>query len=207
MKSKQLLFADLVERVQNCNLCPRMNLRRRVLSTSNGNLDAPIVFIAEAPGRLGADKCGIPLSGDQTARNFDWLISKAGIDRADVFITNAVLCNPRKPDGNNDSPSSAETRNCSRYLKEALDIIRPKYVAPLGKTALSALSIISPLDVKLSDGVGQVFRWNGYQIYPLYHPGPRAFIWRPKMQQRSDYEVLAGLLGVNSCRLQDEGVT
>jgi len=71
MKSKQLQFADLVERVQSCSLCPRMTQRTRVLGPPNGNLDSSVVFIAEAPGRLGADKFGIPLFGDQTGRNFD----------------------------------------------------------------------------------------------------------------------------------------
>jgi len=128
MNSKQLQFADLVERVQCCSLCPRMTQRTRVLGPTNGNLDSSVVFIAEAPGRLGADRFGIPLFGDQTGRNFEWLISSAGINREAIFITNAVLCNPRAADGKNDSPTITEIRNCSIYLKETLDIIKPKYI-------------------------------------------------------------------------------
>jgi uracil-DNA glycosylase family 4 len=197
MKSKQLQFADLVERVQRCNLCPRMTQRTRVLGPPNGNLDSSVVFIAEAPGRLGADKFGIPLFGDQTGRNFEWLISSAGISRDAIFITNAVLCNPRAADGKNDSPTITEIRNCSIYLEETLDIIKPKYVVPLGKMALTALRIIDPIEIELSESVGQIFPWNGYQVYPLYHPGPRTFIWRPKAQQVKDYEKLGELLARN----------
>lgn len=112
MKSKQLRFADLVERVRHCTLCPRMAQRTRVLGPPNGNLDSSVVFIAEAPGRLGADKFGIPLFGDETGRNFEWLISKAGINRDEIFITNAVLCNPRAADGKNASYRNRNSQLC-----------------------------------------------------------------------------------------------
>ncbi len=194
MKTKQLQFANLITRVRDCNLCPRMSRRKPILSPSNGNLDSSVVFIAEAPGRLGADKFGIPLFGDQTGRNFDGLISNACIARESIFITNAVLCNPRKADGNNDSPIISEIRSCSSLLKETLDVIKPKYVVPLGKVALTALHIIHPLEIELSKGVGRLLSWNGYQVYPLFHPGPRAFIWRRKAEQIQDYKNLAKLL-------------
>lgn len=197
-KSKQSLFSDLIAQVQHCNLCPRMQHRKKVLGPPNGNIDSPVVFIAEAPGRLGADKFGIPLYGDQTGRNFEMLIASAGIKRESIFITNAVLCNPRTPAGNNDSPTLSEIRKCSQYLKETLEIIKPKYVIPLGAAALASLNVIKPHHIKLSEGVGKLFSWNGYQVYPLFHPGPRAFIWRTKAQQVEDYRTLASLLDKRS---------
>jgi DNA polymerase len=162
-----------------------------VLGSSNGTLDSQVVFIAEAPGRLGADKFGIPLFGDQTGRNFERLISQAGISREAIFVTNVVLCNPRTADGNNDSPSMIEIRNCSVHLRETLEIVGPNYIVPLGRAALTALGVIHPLRIELSEGAGKVFPWNGYQVYPLYHPGPRAFVWRPRLQQMLDYRTLA----------------
>jgi uracil-DNA glycosylase len=171
-----------------------MRQRRPVLSSRNGNIESPVVFIAEAPGRLGADKYNIPLYGDQTGRNFNWLISQAGMSREFIFITNAVLCNPRKIDGNNDSPKKTEIHNCSIYLKEILDIIQPKLVVPLGKVALDSLKLIHPKEIELRDSVGQEISWNGYHVFPLFHPGPRAFIWRSKTQQMNDYIQLKELL-------------
>ena len=47
-----------------------MEGRTRALGQGNGPLDARVLFVAEAPGRLGADRTGVPLSGDQTGRNF-----------------------------------------------------------------------------------------------------------------------------------------
>lgn len=193
-KSKQSLFTDLVARVQHCNFCPRMQGRRKVLGPSNGNLNSPIVFIAEAPGRLGADKLGVPLHGDQTGRNFELLIASAGLDRESIFITNAVLCNPRTPFGNNDTPTLTEIGNCSRYLRELLEIVRPKYIVPMGVAALASLTVIEPHGIKLSEGVGKIFPWHGYLVYPLFHPGPRAFIHRTEALQVEDYKPLAQLL-------------
>lgn len=193
-KSKRRLFASLVGRVQRCDLCPRMQHRRKVLGSLNGSLDSPVLFIAEAPGRLGADKFGIPLYGDQTGRNFEALITSAGLSRNSVFVTNAVLCNPRRPGGNNDSPVMSEIRNCSQYLSETLDIVKPKCVVPLGAVALIALNAIKPHQIKLSRDAAELSSWNGYQVYPLFHPGPRAFVRRPKRQQEEDYLALAHLL-------------
>lgn len=193
-KSKQSLFTDLVARVQCCTLCPRMQSRRKVLGLSNGNLDSSIVFIAEAPGKLGADKFGIPLHGDQAGRNFELLIASAGLRRESIFITNAVLCNPRTPRGNNDSPTLAEIRNCSRYLTEILEIVKPMHIVPLGRVALASLNAIEPHRISLSQGAGKEFLWRGSLVYPLFHPGPRAFVHRTRAQQIEDYENLNRLL-------------
>jgi len=153
-----------------------------------------VVFIAEAPGRLGADKFGIPLFGDQTGRNFEWLISSAGISRDAIFITNAVLCNPRAVDGKNDSPTITEIRNCSIYLKETLEIVGARYIVPLGSVALASLNVIQSHNIRLYQDVGKLFAWSQYLVLPLFHPGPRAFVWRSKAQQAKDYEALGHLL-------------
>lgn len=193
-ESKRLLFTDLVARVQCCSRCSRMRSRKKVLGPSNGNLNSPIVFIAEAPGRLGADKSGIPLCGDQTGCNFEFLIASVGLHRESIFITNAVLCNPRTPHGNNDSPTLTEIRECAGYLEETLEIVGPKYVVPLGAVALASLNAIAPHEIKVAEGVGKIFAWNGYLVWPLFHPSSRAFIRRTKAQQIKDYEAIGHLV-------------
>lgn len=89
----------------------------------------------------------------------------------------------------------SEIRHCSVYLKETLDIVRPRYVVPLGGVAIKALHIIHPLKIKLGECLGQVTAWNGCHVYPLFHPGPRALIRRSRPQQLHDYCELAELLG------------
>ena len=85
---------QLLEEVQTCTLCERMTCSRRVLSDLNGDWDAPVLFVAEAPGRLGAEKTGIPLFGDRTGDRFELLLCEMGLARNEVFITNVVRCRP-----------------------------------------------------------------------------------------------------------------
>ncbi len=184
----------MVEDAQACRRCPRMEGRTRAIGEANGPLDASVLFVAEAPGRLGADRTGVPLSGDQTGRNFDAFLSCAGIERTRVFVTNAVLCNPRGADGRNDRPRAQELRNCSGHLRALIDLVDPPWVVSLGRAALDALALIQSHDRVLARDVGVATPWYGRQLVPLYHPGPRAVARRGFGQHAADYAGLAALL-------------
>ena len=108
VSNQELKFRALEHDARACDACPRMRGRRRVLGAGNGSLHTRLLFVAEAPGRLGAEMSGIPLHGDQTGKNFERLLAAVGLRRDDVFITNAVLCNPQSPAGVNDKPTRAE---------------------------------------------------------------------------------------------------
>jgi uracil-DNA glycosylase family 4 len=149
------------------------------------------MFVAEAPGRMGADRTGVPLCGDRTGDNFEALLGNIGWRREQVFITNAVLCNPRQEDGNNGTPTSDEIANCSAYLEMVLALVGPEVIVTLGATALDALEVISPHGIDLQKGVARLVRWRGIRLFPLYHPGPRATIHRSLAKQRSDFMLLA----------------
>ena len=185
---------ELVARAQACRRCPRMDGRTRAIGPGNGLLDATVLFVAEAPGRLGADRTGVPLSGDQTGRNFERLLASAGIERSGIFISNAVLCNPRRPDGRNDRPHAQEIRNCSDHLRALIEMLDPPWIVSLGRAALDALAQIEPHTRQLARDVGMPVGWQGRQLVPLYHPGARAMIRRSFEQQVADYAALATLL-------------
>ena len=187
-------FTRLVDEVQACRTCPRMEGRTRLLGPANGPLHPRVCFIAEAPGRLGGDRTAVPLCGDQSGRNFDRLLAAAGLARAAVFITNAVLCNPRDGAGRNASPASSEIRNCSHFLAATLDLLQPPYVVTLGAVALRAVALIEPHEAALAANVGDVIPWRGRWLIPLYHPGPRAQLHRPFAQQAEDFRRLGALL-------------
>src|SRR5947207_8557868 len=148
--TKHSRFGKLVEEVRACLKCERMCHSARVLNYSAGNLNAELFFIGEAPGRLGADETEVPFHGDTSGRNFEDLLSFAGISRNDVFVTNAVLCNPKDKDGNNSTPTIAEAANCHPFLRRQIELINPKIVVPLGNTALRALEDIQPHGFTLS---------------------------------------------------------
>jgi len=189
--SKDSRLDDLGEATQHCTLCPRMCHRSKILSHANGNPETKVIFIAEAPGRLGADRTGIPLHGDKTGDNFERLLGTIGWDRDDVFITNAVLCNPREENGNNGTPNRWEIKQCSVYLEMTLNLINPEVIVTLGRVALEALAHIHPHELSLSNSVGKLSNWNGYHVFPVYHPAPRALIHRSFPKQTADYILLA----------------
>jgi uracil-DNA glycosylase len=192
--SREAAFLRLVERVSQCRVCPRMEGRTRVLSAANGNLQAQILFVAEAPGRFGGDRCGIPLSQDQTGRNFQLLLDKADIPRETIFITNAVLCNPRDEQGRNAPPTRSEISNCVGHLKETIEIIQPRFVVTLGTVALQTLKTMETHSLQLSQDVGRCISWYERRLVPLYHPGPRAQLHRSFEKQIEDFQNLAKIL-------------
>ncbi len=191
---KKRKFDILARNISRCDLCLRMDGRCKVLSDKNGNLNSKVVFIGEAPGRLGADRTQIPFFGDQTGRNFERLLAGAGLSRTEIFITNTVLCNPRDGNGNNATPTPDEIRNCSLHLSLTLDIVSPTLVVPLGHCALKALNEIEPHSIELNRDVRKPVRWSSYTVLPLYHPGPRAMVHRNGLKQMADMFVVREIL-------------
>jgi uracil-DNA glycosylase len=168
-----------------------MGNSKRVLTDLNGPWDAQVVFVAEAPGRLGAEVTGVPLFGDRTGDRFDELLSVMRWNRSDVFITNAVLCNPRDERGNNDTPTRKEIANCSRLLRQTIDVIDPLLVVALGRVALDALRAISDHEADLRTYAGSVIPWANRRLGILYHPGPRTAVHRNWSLQLRDAQKIA----------------
>lgn len=184
-------FDRLCTKVRFCTLCPRMDASQRVLSRAAGPLDATLMFIGEAPGRLGADASGIPFHGDKAGHNFESLLEFAGISRRHIFVTNAVLCNPRDASGNNATPRREELKNCAQHLRGQIDLVSPKLVVTLGAVALAALNHVQSHTLELPNSVRKAHSWYGRKLIPLYHPGQRAMLHRSFANQRSDYQFVA----------------
>lgn len=184
-------FDLLCEKVQKCIKCPRMCDSQRVLNRSGGSLNADIMFVGEAPGRLGADSSGIPFHGDKAGHNFEELLDFAKLNRSKIFVTNAVLCNPRDEQGNNSTPTKYEIQNCANHLAEQIRIINPKIIVTLGATALESTRFTSHHQLTLKGSVRTSNNWFNRTLIPLYHPGQRAMMHRSFANQRSDYQFVA----------------
>jgi len=167
-----------------------MELSERVIGHASGSLTADVMFIGEAPGRLGADASAIPFHGDKAGHNFESFLEQVGLNRYELFVTNAVLCNPRDEKGNNATPSNLEVKNCSEHLAAQIRIIDPKFVVTLGAKSLAAIKYIEDHEIVLSEGVRKAFKWNNRTLLPLYHPGQRALIHRNFHNQLSDYQFV-----------------
>ena len=161
----------------------------------NGNLNPKVFFIAEAPGRQGADRTRRPFDGDKSGDNFQKFLDSIGLKREDIFITNAVMCSPRKENGANRSPKKSEIRNCSSFLQRTLLLIEPKVVATLGSVALEAVKTIEMHQISLKKDIGKSFDWNGRILVPLYHPSPQVIASTRRFdEQLRDFQTLKKLI-------------
>lgn len=186
-------FARLCAEAQSCTRCPQMAARTAVLSERNGTVSPRALFVAEAPGRQGADRTRIPFHGDASGRAFERLLASVGLTRQDIFITNAVLCSPRSETGANRTPTQAEVRNCSAFLRRTIELLDPPLVVAIGATALAALGRIEAHGRTLKQDVGQRVDWFGRHLIPLYHPSPQVLIsTRSLAQQEEDWGILKG---------------
>ena len=189
--AKHRAFESIIAEAAACRLCPAMDGRAAVLSERNGSATARVMFIGEAPGRQGGDRTRVPFSGDQSGRKFERYLASAGLTRNEVFIVNAVLCNPRTATGANRAPSVREALNCSRFLRRLIETIDPLVVVTLGRIALDALRRVQYHEFSLRESVGKICRWHGRLLVPLYHPSPQVLAsHRREAEQLKDYRVV-----------------
>jgi uracil-DNA glycosylase family 4 len=199
-------FVDLAEEARGCSLCPEMAARTAVLSGLNGSMHPEVLFVAEAPGRRGGDRTRIPMSGDSSGRTFRHLLASTGLDSSQIFITNAVLCNPRSQTGANRPPSLKEVRNCNPLLARTIETLNPPIVVSIGVKALAALERIKPHGLALTADVGRAVEWNGRTLLAFYHPSPQVLISRRSLsQQEEDWQALKRLLATRSTQLTGPG--
>ncbi len=192
---QQAAFDALVAEAAACHLCAAMCGRAAVLSAHNGRVNARVMFIGEAPGRQGGDRTRIPFSGDQSGRNFARYLDSINLTRERIYITNAALCNPRTETGANRKPSRAEVSNCSEFLRRQIEIVNPRIVVTLGAVSLAALKSVEYHQLTLAQDAGQIRKWRGRLLVPLYHPSPQVLAsHRREAQQLEDYKALGRAL-------------
>lgn len=149
--------------IQN-NVCPDLAEQAIQLVMGDGDVDADIVFIGEAPGKK-EDEQGVPFIG-AAGKFLNDMLAQAGMERSDVYITNIVKYRPP----NNRDPRPDEKKAFWPYLLQQLDIIQPKVVITLGR---HSMEYFLP-DAKIGDVHGQphAIAIDGFKgtIIPLYHP-------------------------------------
>jgi len=181
----------LFREASGCTACPRLIDRTPVLSALNGSLRPKVLFVAEAPGRRGADRTRIPMWGDASGTIFRHLLQHVGLRARDIFVTNAVLCNPRDGVGRNRAPTLAEIRNCSRFLEQTVELLDAPVIATVGGVALRALGLIEPHGLTLQNNAGTIVPWRQRLLVPLYHPSPRVLNTRRSLsQQQQDWQAV-----------------
>jgi uracil-DNA glycosylase family 4 len=128
----------------NCQRCV-LACGRHMIVDGNGPLDAPLMVVAEAPGRE-EDKTGVPLvgqSGKLLRTTLQQIAHRLGVEEFKVYYTNSVKCRP--PD--NRDPEPEELRECRQWLAEELETVKPWVILTVGRFAEEqvpkALSFVS----------------------------------------------------------------
>ena len=174
-KTKQEKLNKLKKNIQLINNC---DLKKNAtnLVFGDGNINSKIMIIGEGPGAQ-EDKEGKPFVG-RAGKLLDKMLASIQLDRTKVYISNVV--NYRPPE--NRAPSEAEIKRYLPYLKNHIEIISPKIVVLLGKTALNTLigneSVISKARGKwIQKEIGNLKTW----IIASFHP---AFLMRQPEQKK-----------------------
>ncbi len=150
----------------------------------DGNLDARVMFIGEAPGK-DEDIQGLPFVG-RAGQLLNKMLAAINLKREDVYITNVV--NWRPP--NNRTPTDKEILEFLPFLQEQIDIINPDLIFLLGgvasKAILSTPHTLSKLRGSLHEY--QSLKLNKV-IYAIasYHP---AFLLRSPQYKKASWEDL-----------------
>lgn len=183
MPSKLVQLEQIRADILSENVCPNLAETATQLVMGDGNPDADIVFIGEAPGKQ-EDELGLPFVG-ASGRFLNEMLESAGLVRADVYITNIVKYRP--PDDRDPLPE--EKREFWPYLMRQLEIIHPKVVITLGRH--SGMVFIPDLVISRDHGKPRKEKYHDgeFMVIPLYHPA--AALYNGSMRQTLIDDFLA----------------
>ncbi|PKL31382.1 uracil-DNA glycosylase [Candidatus Saccharibacteria bacterium HGW-Saccharibacteria-1] len=161
---KQAFLEQIKADIVSNNICPDLAREATNLVMGDGNIDADVVFIGEAPGKK-EDLSGLPFMG-AAGKFLNEMLATIDLDRSDVYITNIVKYRPP----NNRDPKISEKEAFWPYLVRQLDAIQPRVVVTLGR---HSMEYFLP-NQKIGDIHGQPsqikFGETELTIVPLYHP-------------------------------------
>jgi uracil-DNA glycosylase family 4 len=182
----------LREAARACTACGLCKQRKQAVF-GVGSLTAPWLFVGEGPG-ADEDEQGDPFVG-QAGKLLDNMLSAVGIRRGrEVYIANVVKC---RPPGNR-TPTPEEAAACAPFLDRQIDLIHPKLIVALGKSAAARLL---GTDASLASLRGRVHDYRGTPVVVTYHP---AYLLRSLAEKSKAWEDL--LFARRTLRRQETGV-
>ncbi len=130
-QAKQQRLDQIKAEIIKTNICPDLAKTATNMVFGDGNPNAQIVFIGEAPGK-NEDLKGLPFVG-AAGKFLDEMLAMIGLERKDIYITNIVKYRPP----NNRDPLPAEKAAFLPYLQQQIEVIRPKVVITLGRHSMN----------------------------------------------------------------------
>jgi len=132
-------FADLGKAIDDCRACPLWERATQGVP-GEGSAKARVMLVGEQPGDQ-EDIAGRPFVGP-AGRLLDDALEQAGVDRSQVYVTNAVKHFSWIPRGKrriHKTPTQSEVAACLDWLEAEIQMLRPRVIVCLGATAAKAL--------------------------------------------------------------------
>ena len=156
-----------------------------------GDYEAKIMFVGEAPGRNEA-KTGRPFCG-AAGKVLDQLLAEAGLTRAEVYITNIVKDRPPQ----NRDPLPEEIAYYGPFLDRQIEIIEPTVIATLGRFSMHYILekfAVPEASRPISELHGRTFlaktSSGPITIIPLYHPAAAIYNRALIEDLKKDFAIL-----------------
>jgi DNA polymerase len=171
MATKAQQLEDIRQQILDNEVCPELAAGATQLVFADGNPDADVVFIGEAPGK-NEDEQGKPFVG-AAGKFLNEMLESIGLKRQDIYITNIVKYRPP----NNRDPWPDEKKEFLPYLQAQLEVIQPKIVATLGRHSMNCF--LPDLQISKVHGEPKRIKIRMKQhsgdaleivILPLFHP-------------------------------------
>jgi DNA polymerase len=159
-KTKDLPLWKFKDEIKDCLKCPLGHTRIKFVF-GDGNPDADIMFIGEAPG-AEEDRTGIPFVG-RAGQLLNKLLGSIHVERKDVLIANILKCRPP----NNRDPQPSEVQECIPYLHKQIELIKPKVIVALGRIAAQNLLATTSALKQMRE---RLWQYQGVNMIVTYHP-------------------------------------
>ncbi len=177
-------WEELEAAVSVCTRCGLCRDRTRTVF-GVGDRQAEWLFIGEGPGYY-EDQQGEPFVGRSGAL-LDNMLAALGLKRgANAFIANIVKCRATDEHGKDRPPTPEEVATCLPYLKRQIELIQPRTMVALGKTAALSLLGMDPA-TPVSQLRGKIHHYGNVPLVVTYHP---AYLLRQPSEKRKAWSDL-----------------
>jgi uracil-DNA glycosylase family 4 len=173
--------------LQNFEGCALKNTATQLVF-ADGNPEARIMFVGEAPGR-DEDIEGLPFVG-RSGKLLDRMIAAIGLDRSKAYIANVI---PWRPPGNR-TPTPQETQICLPFIQRQIELVNPDVLVTLGNPSTQTL-------LQTRDGIMKTRgKWFDYdtgtrtiRAMATFHP---AYLLRSPSYKRMSWQDLRAIAKV-----------
>lgn len=180
----QIIADDIIKN----NVTPEIRDGATQLVFGDGNPEAEIVFIGEAPGK-NEDLQGLPFVG-AAGKFLNEMLATIGLKREDIYITNIVKYRPP----NNRDPSPEEKKAFWPYLVRQLNVIQPKLVVTLGRHSMEYFLPNQKISAVHGEPKRIIFGERKQVIMPLFHPAAALYNGSMKQTLLDDFSRIPAIL-------------